>query len=89
MTALDDVKVQDVKAQKKALVEAELKDAITAIRKPNRDLAGKAIVEDAAKRVSGGLSSIKSKSCYYSSLWRWCANPGRRVQETADPTSTI
>ncbi|KAL2875366.1 hypothetical protein SGCOL_009408 [Colletotrichum sp. CLE4] len=60
MTALDDVKVQDVKAQKKALVEAELKDAITAIRKPNRDLAGKAIVEDAAKRVSGGLSSIKS-----------------------------
>ncbi|UQC86919.1 uncharacterized protein CLUP02_12421 [Colletotrichum lupini] len=59
MTALDDVKVQDVKAQKKALVEAELKDAITAIRKPNRDLAGKAIVEDAAKRVSGGLSSIK------------------------------
>ncbi|OHF01048.1 hypothetical protein CORC01_03615 [Colletotrichum orchidophilum] len=59
MTALDDVKVQDSKAQKKALVEAELKDAITAIRKPNRDLAGKAIVEDAAKRVSGGLSSIK------------------------------
>ncbi|GKT40080.1 uncharacterized protein ColSpa_00261 [Colletotrichum spaethianum] len=54
LTALD-----DVKAQKKALVEAELKDAITAIRKPNRDLAGKAIVEAAEKRASGGLSSIR------------------------------
>ncbi|KAL0936572.1 uncharacterized protein CTRU02_208787 [Colletotrichum truncatum] len=55
MTALD-----DVKAQKKAMVEAELKDAITALRKPNREMAGKAIVEDAEKRVFGGLSSIKS-----------------------------
>lgn len=55
MTALD-----DAKAQKKAMVEAELKDAITALRKPNRELAGKAIVEDAEKRTSGGLSSIKS-----------------------------
>ncbi|TIC94199.1 hypothetical protein CH35J_009439 [Colletotrichum higginsianum] len=54
LTALD-----DVKAQKKALVEAELKDAITAIRRPNRDLAGKAVVEAAEKRTSGGLSSIK------------------------------
>ncbi|GKT63567.1 DNA replication regulator SLD3 [Colletotrichum tofieldiae] len=54
LTALD-----DVKAQKKALVEAELKDAITAIRRPNRDLAGKTIVEAAEKRTSGGLSSIK------------------------------
>lgn len=57
MTALD-----DVKAQKKALVEAELKDAITALRRPNRELAGKAIVEAAEKRASGGLSSIKSMS---------------------------
>ncbi|KAK2023820.1 hypothetical protein LX32DRAFT_571025 [Colletotrichum zoysiae] len=54
LSALD-----DVKAQKKALVEAELKDAITAIRKPNRDLAGKTVVEAAEKRASGGLSSIK------------------------------
>ncbi|KAJ0279712.1 hypothetical protein CBS470a_009115 [Colletotrichum nupharicola] len=54
LTALD-----DAKAQKKAMVEAELKDAITALRKPNRELAGKAIVEDAEKRTSGGLSSIK------------------------------
>ncbi|WYZ42849.1 hypothetical protein EsH8_VI_000548 [Colletotrichum jinshuiense] len=54
LTALD-----DVKAQKKALVEAELKDAITALRRPNRELAGKAIVEAAEKRASGGLSSIK------------------------------
>ncbi|KAF9870023.1 hypothetical protein CkaCkLH20_12503 [Colletotrichum karsti] len=54
LTALD-----DAKAQKKAMVEAELKNAITALRKPNREMAGKAIVEDAEKRSSGGLSSIK------------------------------
>lgn len=52
--------LEDAKAQKKALVDAELKDAITALRKPNRELAGKAIVEAAEKRTSGGLSSIKS-----------------------------
>ncbi|KAF6833732.1 hypothetical protein CPLU01_05330 [Colletotrichum plurivorum] len=51
--------LEDVKAQKKALVDAELRDAITALRKPNRELAGKAIVEAAEKRTSGGLSSIK------------------------------
>ncbi|KAK1970842.1 hypothetical protein LY78DRAFT_569111 [Colletotrichum sublineola] len=51
--------LDDTKAQKKALVEAELKDAITAIRKPNRDLAVKTVVEAAEKRASGGLSSIK------------------------------
>ncbi|OLN95897.1 hypothetical protein CCHL11_04997 [Colletotrichum chlorophyti] len=54
MTALD-----DAKAQKKALLEAELKDAITALRKPNRELAVKPVVEAAEKRTSGGLSSIK------------------------------
>ncbi|ROT36952.1 hypothetical protein SODALDRAFT_335169 [Sodiomyces alkalinus F11] len=55
LTALD-----NPRAQKKAMVEAELKNAIDAIRKPNRVLVGKAIVEEAAeRRTSGGLSHIK------------------------------
>lgn len=50
--------VDDVKAKKKALVEAELQNAISALKKPNRQLAGKAIVEEAEKR---NLSQKKSK----------------------------
>lgn len=42
------------------MVEAELKSAIDAIRKPNRELAGRAMVEAAERRASGGLSHIKS-----------------------------
>ncbi|TDZ10292.1 hypothetical protein C8034_v001953 [Colletotrichum sidae] len=54
LSALD-----DAKALKKAMVEAELKNAISALRKPNREMAGKSIVEDLEKRSSGGLSQIK------------------------------
>lgn len=51
--------VEDEKAKKKASLEAELKDAISALKKPNRALAGKAIVEDAEKRTSSSLSQLK------------------------------
>ena len=51
----------DSKAKKKAQVEAELKEAITALRRPNREMAGKSIVEDAEKRVSTGGISKHSK----------------------------
>ncbi|KAK4101685.1 hypothetical protein N658DRAFT_566671 [Parathielavia hyrcaniae] len=44
----------DMKAQKKAQVDAELKDAISALKKPNRTLAVKDIVEAADKRASAG-----------------------------------
>jgi DNA replication regulator SLD3 len=50
----------DLKAQKKAQVEAELKDAISALKKPNRTLAVKDFVEAADKRASAG--QLKSKS---------------------------
>lgn len=40
----------DLKAKKKASIEAELKEAISALKKPNRELAGKALVETAEKR---------------------------------------
>ncbi|KAK0618549.1 DNA replication regulator SLD3-domain-containing protein [Bombardia bombarda] len=43
---------QNVKATKKALVEAELKEAISALKRPNRALAGKELVEAAEKRTT-------------------------------------
>jgi DNA replication regulator SLD3 len=43
-----------LKAQKKAQVEAELKDAISALKKPNRTLAVKDYIEAAEMRASVG-----------------------------------
>lgn len=43
--------LEDFKANKKAQVEAELKDAISALRKPNRDVVGKALAEAAQQRT--------------------------------------
>lgn len=42
-------------------MEADLKDAISALKKPNRQLAGKAIVEEAEKRI-GSSSSPRPRS---------------------------
>lgn len=42
-------------------VEAELREAISALKKPNRQLAGKALAETAEKR-SASASHLKSKS---------------------------
>lgn len=52
---------EDQKARKKAMVEAELQEAISALKKPNRALAGKAVVEAAEQRTSGGISQLKSE----------------------------
>lgn len=52
--------LQDVKANKKALVEAQLKDAISALRKPNREVVGKAMAEAEERKLSTGFSA-KSK----------------------------
>jgi len=46
------------KAKKQAIIDAELKEAISALKKPNRELAGKALAETAEKR---SISSRKSK----------------------------
>ncbi|KAH6685277.1 DNA replication regulator SLD3-domain-containing protein [Plectosphaerella plurivora] len=50
---------EDAKAQKKAMVDAQLRDAISVLRRPNREMAGKSIMEAAEKRSSGGLSSTR------------------------------
>ncbi|KAL5594515.1 hypothetical protein BROUX41_001441 [Berkeleyomyces rouxiae] len=50
----------DPKARKRALIEAELQHAISAIRKPNRELAGKTITNESELRsTGGGLSQIR------------------------------
>ncbi|OTB05520.1 hypothetical protein M426DRAFT_319793 [Hypoxylon sp. CI-4A] len=47
------------KVQKEALAQAELRDAITAIRRPNRDVVGKAMAESAERRAITSLSQLK------------------------------
>ncbi|KAK3362742.1 DNA replication regulator SLD3-domain-containing protein [Lasiosphaeria hispida] len=51
--------MEDSKAKKKAQVDAELKDAISALKKPNRALAVKEIVDEAERRKSTGVSQPK------------------------------
>jgi hypothetical protein len=46
------------RAEKKAQVEAELKDAISALRKPNREVVSKAMEEAAQHKL------LSSKSVY-------------------------
>jgi len=54
-------RTQDQKAHKKAMVEAELQDAISALKKPNRVLAGKILVEETERRLFGGPTYIQSE----------------------------
>ncbi|KAJ4403310.1 hypothetical protein N0V85_005124 [Neurospora sp. IMI 360204] len=52
---------EDAKAKKKARLEAELKEAISALKKPNRALAGKEIVEEAERRTAQPKSKLNKK----------------------------
>ncbi|KAK6595381.1 hypothetical protein H4I95_10739 [Botrytis cinerea] len=52
------------KAKKQAAIDAELKDAISALKKPNRELAGKALVETAERRSASAGHPRKSKKAY-------------------------
>jgi DNA replication regulator SLD3 len=47
---------------KKAAIEAELKEAISALKRPNRQLAGQSIVETAEKRAASASTHSKSES---------------------------
>ncbi|CAD6446705.1 1561ca9a-3143-42d0-9a98-e30d1f5d6332 [Sclerotinia trifoliorum] len=49
------------KAKKQAAIDAELKDAISALKKPNRELAGKSLVETAERRSALAGHPRKSK----------------------------
>lgn len=51
---------EDQKARKKAQLEAELKEAISALKRPNRAMVGKEIVEETERlRASTSLSQLK------------------------------
>jgi DNA replication regulator SLD3 len=52
---------QEEKAKREALVKAELQDAISGLRKPNRDVVGKAMAEAAERRATTSLSQLRSK----------------------------
>ncbi|RDL41924.1 Uncharacterized protein BP5553_01903 [Venustampulla echinocandica] len=51
----------NAKARKQARIEAELKDAISALKKPNRELAGKTLAENVERRSATASHSRKSK----------------------------
>jgi hypothetical protein len=50
-----------LRSSKKVQVEAELKEAISSLRKPNREVVGKALAEAAERRATVSLSA---KSTY-------------------------
>lgn len=54
-TSMADLK--EDRTAKKARLEAELKDAISSIRKPNREIVGKAMTEAAERKVTTALSA--------------------------------
>ncbi|KAL6868486.1 DNA replication regulator SLD3 domain-containing protein [Trichoderma novae-zelandiae] len=51
----------DARASKKAEVETELKEAISALRKPNREVVGKAMAEADERRASASLAPKRLK----------------------------
>ncbi|KAL7936258.1 DNA replication regulator SLD3 domain-containing protein [Trichoderma chlorosporum] len=63
----------DARANKKAEVDAELKEAISALRKPNREVVSKAMAEADERRTTASLASKKLK----------------RVPPRSTPASTI
>ncbi|KAG6215186.1 hypothetical protein E4U34_005754 [Claviceps purpurea] len=60
--------LQDIKADKKALVEAELKDAISALRKPNRGVVGIAMAEADEVKAAASQSAKKTRRTARSTL---------------------
>ncbi len=57
------LRLEEEKAKKEAIVKAELRDAINTLRRPNRDVVGKAMTEAAERRATTSLSQLRSESC--------------------------
>ncbi|KAI6353488.1 hypothetical protein MCOR25_008975 [Pyricularia grisea] len=70
----------DARAKKKAMVDAELRNAISALKKPNRLLAGKVMVEETEKRLFGGPT-------YVSNTRKLARSPVNHVQVKATPAN--
>ncbi|CAK7228916.1 hypothetical protein SBRCBS47491_007071 [Sporothrix bragantina] len=73
-------RTEESRARKKALVDAELQEAISALKKPNRELAGKATVEAAERRLFGVQTKKSKKQPSRPS-------PGDRIQVKATPVT--
>ncbi|KAI5920668.1 DNA replication regulator SLD3-domain-containing protein [Camillea tinctor] len=52
-------KSEEERAKKDAMLKAELEDAISTLRKPNRNVVGKAMVEAAERRTTTSLSQLR------------------------------
>lgn len=75
----------DQKARKKAQLEAELKEAISALKRPNRAMVGKEIVEETEhRRASTSLSQLKKsrKPVRDPAFGRTTASPAVQVKAT-------
>jgi DNA replication regulator SLD3 len=57
----------NIRAKKQAIIDAELKEAISALKKPNRELAGKSLAETAEKRSASASHSRSEWKIYLSS----------------------
>ncbi|KAH8662996.1 DNA replication regulator SLD3-domain-containing protein [Tricladium varicosporioides] len=82
LSALAPIPDKDTKAQKKAKIDAELKEAISALKKPNRELAGKALAETAEKRSVSASRPRKPKNPTRNPLFQ------AGVQITATPKAS-
>ncbi|KAF5027652.1 hypothetical protein F66182_213 [Fusarium sp. NRRL 66182] len=60
--------LREVKSNKQDQVDAELKEAISSLRKPNREVVGKALAEAAERQASVSLSAKKVRKPGRSSL---------------------
>ncbi|KAL8414118.1 hypothetical protein RB594_005370 [Gaeumannomyces avenae] len=73
--------VEDARSKKKALVEAELQDAISALKRPDRVLAGKVLAEESERRLFAGPTYVtKPKKPVPSPV-------GNKVQVKATPAN--
>lgn len=52
-------KTEEEKLQREVQIQAELRDAISSLRKPNRDVVGKAMAEAAERRATTSLSQLR------------------------------
>lgn len=77
--------VADRKAQKKAEEAKQIEEAISGIRKPNRSLVGRAIIEDAEKRTASSSSPHPRKQ--RKPVRNAAAAAANRVQVKATPAN--
>lgn len=85
--SVSNASIEDSKAKQKAQTEAELREAISALKKPNRQAVGKVIVEEAEKRTVAGSSHPRSKSIV--PLFAEKLNADIRLQNRGNPCAIL